>query len=354
MAGAVKLLVRIGLLLVPLGILTCVYAWTDPFEVLRPGRTFYGAGHIVPLNRDYVSTETYLRHPRRAFLDSFILGSSRSNAFRVSDWLGHVHSAGAFHYDASAESIFGIWTKVRFLHRDGRRFRNALILLDVTALPVVTDSPTHLLEKDPRVAGTSRFVFHSRFVIAFVHPQFFASYVWYRLTGSVVSWTSFYQTGPREVRVDPVTNDFIPVGLEREVEAKGQAYFDDLSRRAPRDLSRGMPPSPPSLGARSRLMLQDIAAILRTDGTDYRVVISPAYDRIPLHPADVAELQRIFGVDRLYNYSGANAFTNNVANYFEPGHFRAPVARAILNSIYGKAMISSRAAALPSSARLTR
>ncbi len=341
--GLQPLLIRIATLAAPLLLLVCLYVLYDPFEVLRPSQSFYGSSHLVPLNRDYVSTECYLRHPRRRDLDSFILGNSRSLFFRTADWVTFLGPAVPFHFDASGESVFGLLSKVRLLQKNSRRIRNVLIIMDAETLSVTTDSSGYLLQKDPRVAGTSVANFHYQFFTAFLYPQFFVRYLGYRLTGSVKPWMGDgFQDGPREVLQLPATNDLVVVGKDREMQREGEAFFTALAKRYPRDLSRRPEPGPPVIGPAQISMLSEIQSILTCDNADVRVVINPLYDRVPLNPADAAQLRRIFGPGRVYDFSGANAFTNDVHNYYEQSHYRLNVARQILQIVYAHPAAPSR------------
>jgi hypothetical protein len=335
--GPARLFIRVLLLGAPLIVLVALYVVLDPFEVLWPRQSHYGPSHLVPLDRDFVSTEYYLHNPRRSQLDSFIFGNSRSIFYRTFEWARYVHTAAPYHFDASGETLFGIWTKVRFLHKDGRKFRNALIIMDAETLRVTEDSPGHLLRKDPRVAGTSVPAFHYEFFTAFFYPEFFGRYLAYRLTGSVHPWLGdTFQEGPREVRQMPETNDIFPVGMDRRIQTEGEAFFVELAKKYPRDLSRRPPPSAPTIAARQTAMLSEIHSILANDGADVRIVINPLYDRVPLNPDDVAALRNIFGAGRVFDFSGANAFTNDVHHYYEQSHYRVEVARQILEIVYGR------------------
>jgi hypothetical protein len=330
-----RLLVRVLLLGAPMLALLGLYLLLDPFEVLWPHRVHYGPSHLVPLNRDFVSADAYLHNPRRSELDSFIFGNSRSIFFLTSDWLPYLGAAVPFHFDASGESLFGIWSKVRFLHHDGRRIRHALIIMDAETLAMTGDSPGHLLRKDPRIAGTNPVTFHYEFFSAFFYPQFFARYLGYRITGSTSPWLgNAFQNGPREVWQRPETNDVIPIGVEREVKSEGETFFVRLAKISPRDISHRPPPGPPVIAAAQTAMLDDIAAILARDGADLRIVINPLYDRVPINPADLAALRAIFGPDRVFDFSGSNAFTDDVHNYYEQSHYRPHVARRILQIVY--------------------
>ena len=81
-------------------------------------------------------------------------------------------------------------------------------------------------------------------------------------------------------------------------------------------------------------MLSEMKAIFDRRGTDYRVIISPLYDRRKLNEADANAMRRIFGAELVFDYSGVNEFTTDFHNYYEESHYRPQVAREILKRIY--------------------
>jgi len=133
-----NLLLKAAGLALPLLILVTAYLVADPFAVLRRPASYYPVGSAAPRNRDFVSTETLLRQPDFRQRDSFILGSSRSLPFSTTDWARHL-DAGVrpYHFDASLESLFGVWSKVRYLDRQGVRLKNVLIVADAGCIALV-------------------------------------------------------------------------------------------------------------------------------------------------------------------------------------------------------------------------
>ena len=80
--------------------------------------------------------------------------------------------------------------------------------------------------------------------------------------------------------------------------------------------------------------MRTIRDVLQRQRTDFRIVVSPLYDQIKLHPQDLARLQEIFGVDRVFDYSGVNAITSDRHYFLEPFHYRTLAGRRILSEIY--------------------
>jgi hypothetical protein len=81
-------------------------------------------------------------------------------------------------------------------------------------------------------------------------------------------------------------------------------------------------------------LLNEIKEVFSKQHTDYKIIISPLYDQKKIAPSDLIELQRIFGKDRVYDFSGINKYTIDFTNFYEPSHYRPIVASQILDSIY--------------------
>jgi hypothetical protein len=45
-------------------------------------------------------------------------------------------------------------------------------------------------------------------------------------------------------------------------------------------------------------------------------------------------LQKVFGNNNVFDYSGVNDYTNSIYNYYEASHYRPVVGRQILEAVY--------------------
>ena len=130
-----------------------VYVLDDPFKVLYHYNSYYGRKTIILLNRDYVSTETFIRNNPIYHYDSFIFGSSRSEYYCVSDWQKYISSNNCFHFSAQGESIYGIFLKIKYLNTHHVPIKNAIIPLDFGTLKNVTETKGHLFLEHPALSG---------------------------------------------------------------------------------------------------------------------------------------------------------------------------------------------------------
>jgi len=83
-------------------------------------------------------------------------------------------------------------------------------------------------------------------------------------------------------------------------------------------------------------LLREIKAVFDRHNTNYKIVISPLYDQKTLDEKSLNILNTIFGTSNVYDFSGINNYTSNIANYYETSHYRPRVARDILNKIYSE------------------
>lgn len=330
-------LVKTVVLSLPLLMLLVAYACWDPFFVVRKHAQYYPDPIGVSPNRDFVSTELLVAHGPTQH-DSFIFGNSRSMAFETGDWSTHLNGgARPFHYDASLESLYGVWAKVRYLDRVGFPLRNALLVVDASLLEHsdYTDKRA-LYRKHPLISGDSWWDFHLSFFEAFLARLFFVKYAHFKLGHR---WHG-YMAGVLERRwtvQDPLSNDLSFRPREEEITRLGEGYYrlhaGEFDGPRP-DVGTS---SPPALNELGRKRLAELAEIFTRQGTNVQVVVSPLYDGRPLARADLTLLEDAFGKGRVHDVSGVNAITADRHNYYESSHYRIDVARQIMEKIYGPA-----------------
>jgi hypothetical protein len=335
--GAWRLLAKAALLSAPLGVLLIIYGIADPFAVLRRPTAFYPEGSVLPRNRDYVSTETLLAQGPVRHYDAFILGSSRSLPYLTADWARHLDPAiRPFHYDASLESLFGVWAKARLLDDHGYQLREVLIVADRNLLSRPDhDDQRPLFRKHPEVSRDGWFAFETSFIQAFLLRGFFVAYLDHRLFGRWRGYMNGLLQHPDDnFRQLPETNDSGAVAVrEARIAREGERYFQEFAPAIATD-QPGVP-TPPSLGRRSLERIGDLAALFARHRCRVRLIISPLTDRRPLAAADRDNLERLLGRDSVWDFSGDNEVTRDVHNYYDPEHYRTGIARRIMDRAYG-------------------
>ena len=323
---------RAAILGVPFLLLIGLYVAADPFGIVRYHPRLYSDWALQP-NRDFVSTELYLRRPRGAY-DSFIFGNSRSLAFLSEDWQRYLPAtARPFHFDASGESLFGLWTKVRYIDRRGDTIRNAIFVIDSSVLANVQNDKLHLFVKDYRISGESAVAFHWIAFRAFLSKGYLWRYADYRIFGIIRS--SMKETFDDRVFTHlPETNDLQFTSAEIAIAKDSISFYRDSTRFRPHNLAAHDYGA--AIGTPQIAMLRDIRRVLDAHHSDYFFILSPLSDHRRMSPSDVAALRLIFGAQRVHDFTGLNALTRDIGHFYEASHFRPPVARAVLSEIYDR------------------
>jgi hypothetical protein len=305
------------------------YLVADPFCVLH--RPLYAPTHPVAVNRDYASTELYLRQEAVHDYDSFVFGNSRSDAFRCAEWLAAAGRPGGhcFHFDAWKENLFGLEAKVRLVDQLGHELHDALIVLDGSLLGQVTPGEGPAFRSHPRLVDQSWIGFQADYLTDFFSNHFLVKYADYAASGKVRRYMGPAFNARNFTHVLD-SNDEIFTAVDARIAREGEAFW----QRPEVFVARTGGTAPVTVLEPQRRLLASIAAVFARRGTRVRVVVSPMYDQIRLHPDDVATLRAFFGQTAVADFSGVNPLTADVHNYYEDSHYRPPVARQILASLY--------------------
>jgi hypothetical protein len=332
-------LVKLLLFSIPFLVFVSLYFYLDPFKIVRHYDSFYQSGrpNYITLNKDYVSTENWINHQQQYAYDSYIFGNSRSMFYEIGTWKKYIRtdSEKCYHFDASAESIFGIAKKLSFLSERNMKIKNALFVIDAGALNKADNSGGHIFMKDPRISGESRIGFQVEFLKDFFDFDFLRALIDFKLTGKVKDYMrKDFLLDDRPFYYDYVTNE---VRMD---------YFEDLIKKdtgayyGPRNgifFTRDMSVQKvydPVIHPKQLALLDTIKRILQDHQTNYKIVISPLYDQKKLNPADLQILQEVFGKENVFDFSGINDFTRTKYNYYETSHYRPFIADEIMRKVY--------------------
>jgi hypothetical protein len=203
-----------------------------------------------------------------------------------------------------------------------------LLVVDRRILQRVTNPSPHIFREHPAISGEARGEYYKRYLVAFLDPRFLYSYGVWRITGTSADKTRIWVEDFEYVRE---TGDHLYSALDRERAADPTGYY---TRRAGVFQRQGPGQGRPVVGAEGRRLLEQIAALLQRQRSDLRVVVTPNFDQVPLAPEDLAALHAAFGAARVRNFSGVNAFTSDIHNYYEERHFVPSVANEILADVY--------------------
>lgn len=324
--------------LTPVFLLLLTYVWLDVFKVVRDYDSYYTSGSVVgpDLNTGHVAVMTYKQKHKQCSYDAFVFGNSRSECFQVADWKKYIgDEANCFHFDASHESLYGIWRKMHYIDESGNTIKNVLLVLDHDVLSQLQSAEEHIYIIDPEVEKCGNyFKYHLTFLKVFFDSDFLGAYLNYRLTGEIQYQEEKKMLNEKIYIYDNITNERFEAGVEGNI-SQGKYYTPELmcvfeNAQYPDSIY------PKQLESQHIEMLNEIKMIFDRHNTDYRVIITPIYNQVKLNSHDVNILKQIFTPDKVYDFSGVNKFTADYHNYYERSHYRPHVAREILSQVYEK------------------
>ncbi|MGD0884679.1 MAG: hypothetical protein ABSA46_07360 [Thermodesulfovibrionales bacterium] len=256
--------------------------------------------------------------------------------YEVKDWRKHISSTDCYHFDASLETLSGIYSKLKFLDAHHVALRNVLIPLDYDTLYLTSDKKGHLFIRHPLVSGKNWYSFHLEFIEAFLDFKFLVACIDYSFSKKIKKYMiDEHLVDDRPVDYNVENNEIKFTDFENIIQKNSTEYY--LSRKEvffKRNTAQTYLPI--LIGNEQKRMLRGIASILTKNNTDYKIIINPLYDQRKITLLDLTYLREVFGRDRVFDFSGINEITKNIYNYYEPSHYRPHIARLILSEIYGK------------------
>jgi hypothetical protein len=325
----------------PVIVLIAIVVSADPFRIYRDYVDYY-KNNFVSLNREFVCLKLYERSRKAIRYNSFIFGSSRSLAFKVKNWelLLKPSNSKGFHFDGSGEGIYGIYNKIRYIDETGGELKSALIILDQDSLTLTKNRKGHLFISPPKLSKESKFDFYNAFTRPLLNLRFIIGYVDYSIFGIHRKYMEDLFISPENYDVcDNLTGD-VHFRHELIISEDKEGYYKNLINKGIfYDRSRHIHDKKPVTRAEKELLVK-MKEIFDKHRTDYRIVVSPLYDQIPLGGDHVRLLNEIFGSGSLYNHSGINALTESIYNYYEDSHYRPNVANEIMDGIYARSKLN--------------
>ena len=314
-------------------LLVGIYLWTDPFRCVHN----FDINDVDVTNREYLSTELFLRNNPTYHYNSFIFASSRGGGMNTYQWKQYLPGgAQPFLFQAWGESLTGIELKLDYLSANKIPISNALILLDIPgAFEEKNQLPNEALSmKHYLFTGQSKFVYNVRQYFNFIQKP--------SLWKKTIRNTLNHVQEPCES--DTITNDWEKSNRLNYTELPPQDSLKnctEISRRAfiekVEHSNKEVKVSKPLISEKYESQLRHVKSILEDNHTDYHIIISPGYCYTDpsINPSDLSILEKIFGLERVHNYTGRNSMTEDYNNFSDPGHFGLRVGYMIIEDIYG-------------------
>lgn len=326
-----RFFVKLLLLILPLAPAVAIYLLNDPYMMLRSYKRFDGTQ--VALNEAYVGWQNIVMNKDSLHYDSFILGNSCTMAYNTREWQKHLEKGtSAVRFFDNAETLGGVEQKLESLDSLGLPIRNVLIVLDCIALKDTSPLRRNYNLYSANVAGVSNLEFQMKAMQQFLYPEPLWAYLKFSVTHRYDPSMKGYIMKAPATR-EPFTNNFTNP-REKQIATMGERYWT-VEHKA-----EFMPRHPGSERVIVRgahiAVLRKIKAICAKRHAQLTFIIGPDYQQCRLRPRDLALLKRELGAMNVWNFTGVNAFTRDIHNYYEPGHYRPVLGGRILDYIYAE------------------
>lgn len=328
---------KLGLFLMPCILVLLGIVYLDFFKVFFEYDEYYTEDLFVSLNREYVCLKSLEKKSEISKPNSFIFGSSRSQAFKCRDWNKYLSdSAISFHFDAANEAIVGVVEKLQYLKKNKYEITNVLLIVD-EGLLTQTDfnqRNSSLTISHPEISSNNSFDFYLPFITASINPKFVASYMDYSMFKTHRKYMGQYIANTRYPNlVNPVNMDIF-YGKEKEIQEDSISYYNRLNLSGvfyereiiTRDFS--------DINNYTKDQLSIIKELFQEFNCSYKVIVSPMYDQIELDSIYKQMLIDVFQKENVFDYSGKNEWTEPIGNFYETSHYRPFVARRIMSQVY--------------------
>lgn len=316
----------------------------DPFRVYRSYTDYYTDNHIT-INMEASCLDVFLQNKDNKSINSFIVGSSRSQAFKTPSWKNYLSACTGIpandlrvsHFNGGGLGLYRAHNIVRFLDRNGNKLDNLLLVMDNIFLQETENPTEHLAIQPYKISGESPLTYYLTFLRASRDFDFLKSYLVFKITGRYMPYMGNSIHNMKHFhRMDNKTGDLY-YGYEKSITADSIGYYDELVSNGTFYKRSGEPAETAQVIAeRQRELLKGIKAIVDKHKTNIKIVICPLYDQKTFNNADREYISGLFGKDNVFDFSGVNELTTPLGNFYETNHFRPNAADKVMESIYCK------------------
>ena len=327
---------KLFLFTLPVLLLLIMSVALDPFRIYREYDD-YDQDNFIPLNREFVCLKLYQRNSKSISYNSFIFGNSRSQAFKVRDWQPLLPAnSKAFHFDGAGGGIYGVYNRIRYIDETGGKLENVLVLVDQYSLTSTRNPKGHLFISPPQLSKESPLAFYSEFTKPLLNLKCVTAFLDYSINRTHRNYTSKFIPKTKYANASDDLSGDVYYGYDRMIWEDEEGYYQALMDKGVfYDRSRRAGMNRPATREEAELLAK-IRKVFDRHGTDYRIVVSPLYEQVPLGKDHLRLLHATFDAVKVYDYSGVNRFTRSIHNYYEESHFRPGVASQIMKEIYSQ------------------
>lgn len=331
-----KLFIKLFFASLPILLLMAFYVATDPFKSIFTYKHYQDRDGVlhVTINNEVSNINMLENNYPKYHYNSFILGSSRSRNVQVANWLPYIQSNNGFHFDASNETLYGVERKFNYLQNKGIPIKHVLWFADASLLQETENLDGQIFRKSPKLSGENWLYFQIGNFIDFLDFQFIKAFISYTITKKVTPEMEAKELlTNNQYHYEELFNEETHPQLEAAILHNPDSFYNlkkEIFYTRPTNEVTGEK----VIGAKQMELLKHIQEIVKAQNCDLQIIINPLYNQIKLNPEDIKSLQNLFGKDRIHDFSGINAYTNEVHNYYETSHFRPHVANALLKEVY--------------------
>lgn len=322
-----------SLLFVPLLLLLAVYFLTDPYKTLKP----FSLTYFDTTNRDYLSSELFVKNYPEHQYNSYVFGSSRGCGINTYQWLTYLpEGSSQFLFQAWGETITGIDQKITYIEEHHYPLDHVLILVDIPKTFSHPQLPHIAMAiKDPRFSHQPEWSFQATLFYDFIQKPS----EWKKAVRNRVK--SIHPA----VTFDPVSNDWDKENkdLDLSVPPKKEC-LRNMSRKAQEVFMRDYIDNPYAAIPESVSVIDDsmleimdhIKGVFDRNRADYKIVVTPGYGyQYPeITDEDLLALQTVFGEENVFDFSRRKEITLDYENFADPNHFGLNVGWQMLEEIY--------------------
>ncbi len=307
----------------------------DPYKTIHSNQNWNATE--FSFNREWVCLKIYNnRVETKKIPTHFIIGSSRSHAFKTNDWAkyGQFSPDSVFHFDAFGMGILRAHHLIEFLSKQPTAPKEIMWILDHTIFNETEESDRFIFSEPPAISGKNPIPFYAKALYESLHPSFL-----YRNLTSAFSFSASMDTDEeftQKETVNPKTADIYYKKNDDHIVKDSIGFYNNkkLIQKFSKFSSNTETTSPPVIQESHLNLLKSIQKNLKKNNTKIKIIISPLYYKTKMNRTDLELLRSIFDEENIYDYSGLNSWTKDYKNYYDPSHFRPHIARQILKDIY--------------------
>lgn len=348
-----------SLLVISFGLIIPIvwYIVADPFQVLRHYDSYFPDPDAQPLrigmNKGMVTLTNFNdRRKEGREYNSFIFGSSISIYYDAKKWAALLEEESAedsigagviwpYHFDSASETLMSMARKLQYLDSEGIPIRNALVILDPIIMATeVSDGPAFLDPPQLHDSFLETIKYHYTFFRAATNADFFKSYIPSSFSHLPVENGRNLLFERQPIVYDKTVNQETIPQWDSIISADSRKFYMEHPLKAsPENTSE----SALVLTEKRVRALESIKKVFDRHSTDYQIIIGPNRSKITLNPSDLKVFRRIFGSDRIHDFSSSHtSFLETDTMLYDNTHYRPPMAEIMMRQVYLSECDSSR------------